>query len=125
MLCFWSRLTKWGSITLAQSLLNTPTGMSFEELEDTCVQITLAGSETTASLLSGVTYHLLHNRSILEILVKEIRTSFQNEDEINMVSTSGLKYELAVIEEGLRIFPPGELSEIEADAAQSVFNASF
>jgi cytochrome P450 len=87
--------------------------MSFEELEDCCVQITLAGSETTASLLSGVTYYLLSNPSILDKLVKEIRTTFQNEDSITMVSTSGLKYELAVIEEALRIFPPGKSSETE------------
>jgi cytochrome P450 len=79
-----------------------------EELEDTCVQITLAGSETTASLLSGVIYYLLINPPILETLLKEIRTTFQTEGEINMAKTSGLKYELAVIEEGLRIFPPGK-----------------
>jgi cytochrome P450 len=81
--------------------------MSIEELEDTCVQITLAGSETTASLLSGVVYQLLKNPSILEQLIKEIRITFPTEDSINMASTSSLKYELAVIEEGLRIFPPG------------------
>jgi len=101
-------LIKYDSITYAQAHLNSPTGMSFEELEDTCVQITLAGSETTASLLSGVVYYLLINPSILEALVKEIRTAFSTEDEITMASTSGLKYELAVIEEGLRIFPPGK-----------------
>lgn len=82
--------------------------MSFEELEDTCVQITLGGSETSASLLSGVVYYMLINPSILETLVKEIRTSFRTEDEIGIASTSGLKYEHAVIEEGLRIFPPGK-----------------
>jgi len=82
--------------------------MSIEELEDTCVQITLAGSETTASLLSGVVYYLLINPSLLKALVKEIRTTFQTDDEINMASTSGLKYELAVIDEGLRMFPPGK-----------------
>jgi cytochrome P450 len=82
--------------------------MSFEELEDTCVQITLAGSETTATLLSGIVYYLLKNPSILQKLVEEIRTTFPTEESINMVSTRGLKYELAVIEEVLRIFPPGK-----------------
>jgi cytochrome P450 len=102
------RLIKYGSISYARAHLNTPIGMSIEELEDTCVQITLAGSETTASLLSAVVYYLLINPSILDTLVKEIRTTFHTEDEINMARTSGLKYELAVIEEGLRIFPPGK-----------------
>lgn len=81
--------------------------MSIEELQETCVSLTLAGSETTASLLSGVVYHLLKNPSILERLVKEIRTTFPTEDSINMTSVTSLKYELAVLEEGLRIFPPG------------------
>jgi cytochrome P450 len=111
MYCFilssQERLTNYVSITYAQAHLNSPTGISIEELEDTCVQITLAGSETTASLLSGVVYYLLVNQSILETLVKEIRTTFHSEDEINMAGTSSLKYELAVIEECLRIFPPG------------------
>lgn len=104
----FSELTEYRSITYAQSHLNTPTGVSLEELEDTCVQIALAGSETTASLLSGVVYYLLKNPSSLEKLVKEIRTTFPTEDGINIVSTNSLKYELAVIEEGLRIFPPGK-----------------
>jgi cytochrome P450 len=82
--------------------------MSLDELEDTCVQITLAGSETTATLLSALVYYLLKNPAILEKLVKEIRTTFPTEGSINMVSSSSLKYELAVIEEGLRIFPPGK-----------------
>lgn len=53
-------------------------------------------------------YYLLINPPILETLLKEIRKTFHTEDEINMVNTSRLKYELAVIEEALRIFPPGK-----------------
>jgi cytochrome P450 len=100
------KLMKW-SITYAQSHLTTPAGMSIEELEETCVALTLAGSETTASLLSGVIYHLLKNPPVFQRLVKEIRTTFPTEDNINMTSVTSLKYELAVLEEGLRVFPPG------------------
>lgn len=68
----------------------------------------MAGSETTASLLSGVIYYLLKNPSVLEKLVKEIRSAFPTEDTITIASVSSLKYEFAVLQEGLRIFPPGE-----------------
>ena len=95
------------SITYAQSHLDTSAGISVEELEETCVSFTLAGSETTASLLAGAVYHLLKNPAILERLSKEIRTTFSTEDNINMTSVTSLKYEHAVIEESLRIFPPG------------------
>jgi cytochrome P450 len=81
--------------------------MSIEELEETCVSFTLAGSETTASLLSGAVYHLLKNPSTLKQLIKEIRTTFLAENSINMTSVTSLKYELAVLEETLRIFPTG------------------
>jgi cytochrome P450 len=82
--------------------------MSYEELEDTCVQITLAGSETTATLLSGIIYYLLKNPPILQKLVEEIRTTFPTEESISMASTRDLKYEFAIIEEVLRIFPPSK-----------------
>lgn len=68
----------------------------------------MAGSETTASLLSGVIYYLLKNPSVLEKLVKEIRSAFPTEEAITIASVSSLKYESAVLQEGLRIFPPGE-----------------
>jgi cytochrome P450 len=65
-----------------------------------------AGSETTATLLTAATFFLLKNPSKLELLTQEIRSTFANESEINMASATGLKYQGAVLEEGLRIFPP-------------------
>jgi cytochrome P450 len=82
--------------------------MSIEELQETCVSLIVAGSETTASLLSGVMYYILKNPRILERLVKEIRTAFPTENHINMSGVKDLKYEFAVLQEGLRIFPPGK-----------------
>jgi cytochrome P450 len=66
----------------------------------------LAGSETTATFLSGVTYFLLKNPDTLARLQTEIRKSFSSSREITGESTSGLTYLNAVIEEGLRLFPP-------------------
>lgn len=66
----------------------------------------VAGSETTATFLSGVTFHLLHNRSTMDKLSNEIRTNFVSSSDITGDSTAHLPYLHAVIEEGLRIYPP-------------------
>ena len=81
-------------------------GLSFEELVSQAQVLMLAGSETTASLLSGLLYYLLINPDALARLKKEVRTSFSNETEINMQSVSYLSYLGAVIEESLRMYPP-------------------
>jgi cytochrome P450 len=66
----------------------------------------VAGSETTATCLTGIVYCLLSNRSCLEALSNEVRSQFQLDTEITGDATADLKYLSAVIEEGLRIFPP-------------------
>lgn len=64
------------------------------------------GSETSSSTLAAITYFLLHNPYTMEKLKKEIRSTFKSESEINMAGIQSLKYILAVIYEGLRMFPP-------------------
>jgi cytochrome P450 len=66
----------------------------------------MAGSETTISLLSGLTNHLLRNRRCYDKLVAEIRGSFKQESDISSRQLSELPYFNACLEEGLRIFPP-------------------
>ncbi|SPJ87907.1 related to isotrichodermin C-15 hydroxylase (cytochrome P-450 monooxygenase CYP65A1) [Fusarium torulosum] len=66
----------------------------------------LDGSETTATLLAGVTYLLLKSPIALAELQHEVRTSFSSEGEIKGDSINQLTYLGAVIEEGLRLFPP-------------------
>jgi cytochrome P450 len=66
----------------------------------------IAGSETTATLLSGVTYYLLCNPSALKKLTEEVRTTFQSEEDININSVNRLNYMLACLDEALRIYPP-------------------
>ena len=94
-----------------QEHLNKPDGMSFEELHETCGVLIAAGSETTATLLSAVTYYILRNASILNKLIAEIRGAFKSEAEITMASVSSLSYELAVLNETLRIYPPANGSQ--------------
>ncbi|KAL2021769.1 hypothetical protein VTK56DRAFT_6712 [Thermocarpiscus australiensis] len=65
-----------------------------------------AGSETTASLLSGATYLLLTNPDAMEKLKHEVRSSFSSADEITLTSVSRLPYMLACLNEALRRWPP-------------------
>ncbi|KAL2822604.1 benzoate 4-monooxygenase cytochrome P450 [Aspergillus granulosus] len=66
----------------------------------------LAGSETTATALSCIMYHLLRNPKVLSRLQSECRMAFTSYDQISASSTLPLKYLHAVILEGLRIYPP-------------------
>ncbi|KAF9637455.1 putative cytochrome p450 protein [Lasiodiplodia theobromae] len=68
--------------------------------------LVIAGSETTATLLSGGTYHLLTNRRVYDRVVSEIRGRFADQSEINVNSISELKYLLAFFDEALRMYPP-------------------
>lgn len=67
----------------------------------------IAGSETTATLLSGLTFYILQDSRVYEKLIAEIRSAFKSSDEITLQSTTELKYMLAVLEEALRVYPPG------------------
>ena len=66
----------------------------------------LAGSETTASSLSGVTWLLLSNPDKLEKLTREVREAFKEESDINFSSVQCLEYTLACLNESLRLYPP-------------------
>lgn len=86
--------------------LDTPTGMSYSEIVESTKILMAGGSETSSSALSAITYYLLMNPSTMSKLKSEIRSAFNSESEINMASIQSLKYTLAVIYEGLRLFPP-------------------
>ncbi|EED16074.1 cytochrome P450 monooxygenase, putative [Talaromyces stipitatus ATCC 10500] len=81
-------------------------GLTFEEMVSQGNLLLLAGSETTASLLSGMLYYLLVNPDVLARLAEEVRTCFPKETEISIQTVSYLPYLQAVIEESLRMYPP-------------------
>lgn len=80
--------------------------LSIDELVANAQVLVLAGSETTASLLSGVIYFLLQDSAVYQQLVDEVRSTFSSEKEINISSVSQLPYMLACLNEALRIYPP-------------------
>lgn len=84
--------------------------MTQGQLETTSELLIVGGSETTATLLTGVTYQLLSNRRTYDKLVKAIREAFKSEEEINMVTSSQIQYLSLVLDEGLRLFPPVAVS---------------
>lgn len=81
-------------------------GVSDAEIVAQSATLVLAGSETTATLLSGATYQLLRNPVALGKLTEEIRTSFVTEGDIDFHRVSELDYLNACLEEGLRCYPP-------------------
>jgi cytochrome P450 len=81
-------------------------GLSTEEIHANSYVLIIAGSETTATLLSGCLFLLMTHPEIYEKLVKEIRTSFKSESEITSAACANLKYLLAVLNEALRFYPP-------------------
>ncbi|KAI8631877.1 averantin oxidoreductase [Xylariaceae sp. FL1651] len=80
--------------------------MTLKQLEGNAYILTGAGSETTATLLAGLTWLLLKHPRVLGKLTSEIRTAFQSADEINIGRLNNCKYLLACVEEALRIYPP-------------------
>lgn len=80
--------------------------LDINRLQSNATLIAAAGSETTASLLSGVTYLLLQNPEAMEKLKHEVRTSFNSVADITITSVSRLPYLLACLNEGLRRYPP-------------------
>ncbi|KAJ5964510.1 uncharacterized protein N7479_004386 [Penicillium vulpinum] len=85
---------------------NTEKGFSVQEMVNNASTLIIAGSETTATLLSGATYLLLRNPRVLAKLQDEIRSAFATEEEINLESCNKLDYCLAVLTETLRMYPP-------------------
>ena len=80
--------------------------MSKAEMEANGEILMVAGSETTASLLSGATYYLCTNPRTLEKVTAEVREAFDSDRDINMSSASKLTYLLAVLNESLRMYTP-------------------
>ncbi|KAH6951099.1 cytochrome P450 [Ilyonectria sp. MPI-CAGE-AT-0026] len=77
-----------------------------DQLAERAKILLLEGSETMATFLAGVTYFLLTTPAALKKLQHEVRSSFSSADEMDGDSTKKLPYLHAVVEEGLRLFPP-------------------
>ncbi|KAG5659484.1 hypothetical protein KAF25_002043 [Fusarium avenaceum] len=81
-------------------------GFTFQEMLSNSATLIQAGSETTATLLSGALFLLLQHPDKMEKLVNELTTAFKNGNEMTIENTSHLPYLAAVLEEGLRLYSP-------------------
>ncbi|KAE8138900.1 cytochrome P450 [Aspergillus pseudotamarii] len=84
-------------------------GLTIDKLTSNAETLVIAGSETTATLLSGVTYLLLTNPEAYQTLTKEVRSAFHREEDITLGSVVKLPFMLACLDEALRMYPPGAI----------------
>ncbi|KAJ4995132.1 Averantin hydroxylase [Colletotrichum sp. SAR 10_66] len=85
---------------------NEKGGVSQDEIILNSALFIVAGSETTASLLSGLTMWLMRTPHAYKRLTEEIRSSFASAEDMKFLDLQELPYMNACIDEALRIFPP-------------------
>lgn len=85
---------------------NDHRGMTHGEIEQTAIILMIAGSETTATFLSGCLYLLLNKPRTYHRLVGEVLSTFSSYEEIDIVKTNQVKYLPAVVSEAFRYYPP-------------------
>lgn len=85
---------------------DTDKGMTLDEIRENASVLIIAGSETTATLLNGVTYFLLDTPTVLQNLTIELRSTFKAQKDITLHALAACKYLNAVIDEALRMYPP-------------------
>ncbi|KAI0132848.1 cytochrome P450 [Xylariales sp. AK1849] len=80
--------------------------LSIDQITANASTLIIAGSETTATLLSGALFLLATNEDKLARLTEEVRSTFKRDREITLSSVSDLPYMLACLDECLRMYPP-------------------
>ncbi|KEF56726.1 uncharacterized protein A1O9_06916 [Exophiala aquamarina CBS 119918] len=76
------------------------------ELQVVSAMFMLAGTETTATALSGLTYYLLKNPEWMKKLKDEVRGSLKCIDDMNLIALTKLPILEACLKEALRMYPP-------------------
>ena len=81
-------------------------GLTFNEMLSNSATLIQAGSETTATLLSGALFLLLQHPEKMQKLADELTGSFESDDLMTIDNTERLPYLAAVLEEALRLYSP-------------------
>ena len=97
---------KTDRVDLMARLAAPESGISENEFISNCGTVIVAGSDTTANLLAGVTHFLSQNQACYNKLAHEIRSTFKSEDEITLEAVNKLEYLSACLMEALRRYPP-------------------
>lgn len=85
---------------------NDEKGLTKKEIYANAFTFSIAGSETTATFLSGCTFLILTHPNVYTKLVEEIRSAYTTESEIKPNNVYDNEYLEAVVMETLRIYPP-------------------
>lgn len=85
-------------------------GMSRDEIASTATLLIFAGSDTSATTCTSTTWFLVKNPEALRKLQEEVRGTFRSFEDITISSAAKLAYMHAVIQEALRLHPPGPIS---------------
>jgi hypothetical protein len=93
-------------VDLLSRLAAPGSGISQGEFISNSGTVIVAGSDTTANLLAGVTHFLSQNKRCYDKLAKEIRSAFKSEEEITLAAVNKLEYLSACLSEALRRYPP-------------------
>ncbi|KIW01749.1 uncharacterized protein PV09_06925 [Verruconis gallopava] len=106
-----NRIEKNGSVDRKDFLhyilaANDEKGMSRQEIDVNAFSISTAGSESTATALSGAIFYLLQHPASYASATREVRSAFHAPEEITMSEVKKLKYLKAVLQETLRLYPP-------------------
>ncbi|KAI1264703.1 putative cytochrome P450 [Xylariaceae sp. FL1019] len=81
-------------------------GLDEDRLAMNASVLIIAGSETTATVLSAVTYYLGTLPDVLKKVEQEVRSAFTSDSEITLTSVGNLPFMLACLDEALRCYPP-------------------
>ncbi|KAK2052110.1 cytochrome P450 CYP11/CYP12/CYP24/CYP27 subfamily protein [Colletotrichum caudatum] len=92
---------------MSQPISGQDRPLSLHEIKANAQILTMAGYDTTATALAGSTYLIAANAAVRTKLWDEIREHFSSEQDINISATRNLSYLTAVIDESLRLYPPG------------------
>jgi cytochrome P450 len=82
-------------------------GLTLPQMHANSAVFMVAGSETTATTLSGTFYYLLRTPHAYEKLRQEVRQSFSRSEDIKIAPLARMEYLTAVLQEGLRLYHPG------------------
>ena len=82
--------------------------LSQQEVTINASILVIAGSETTATAMAGITYWLSRSPTALKKATEEVRRVFDSDDDISFSTANSqrMPYLAACIEEGLRMYPP-------------------
>lgn len=81
-------------------------GMTIKEIQSSVNSFMIAGTETSATMLTGTTMMLIQHPDKMNKLINEIRGKFGKHTDITLEEVSNLPYLDAVFHEGLRMYPP-------------------